>query len=95
MILRAVFWIGLVAVLMPHEPDLGFGRPGSVSFASGAVNWANDAAKAVNPETACEGRAALCEGAAVALDSFQHLAVQGLSDVKAQIEAQRHARGVH
>jgi len=23
-----MFWIGLVAFLMPHEPDLGFGRPG-------------------------------------------------------------------
>lgn len=28
MILRAIFWIGLVALLMPHEPDLGLGRPG-------------------------------------------------------------------
>ena len=28
MLLRAIFWIGLVAFLMPHEPDLGFGRPG-------------------------------------------------------------------
>ena len=27
MIIRAIFWIGLVAFLMPHEPDLGFGRP--------------------------------------------------------------------
>jgi len=29
MLLRAIFWIGLVAFLMPHEPDLGFGRPGT------------------------------------------------------------------
>lgn len=29
MIIRAIFWIGLVAFLMPHEPDLGFGRPGA------------------------------------------------------------------
>jgi hypothetical protein len=29
MIFRAIFWIGLVAFLMPHEPDLGFGRPGA------------------------------------------------------------------
>lgn len=28
MILRALFWISLVAILMPHEPDLGLGRPG-------------------------------------------------------------------
>lgn len=31
MIIRAVFWIGLVAFLMPQEPDLGFGRPGAGS----------------------------------------------------------------
>ena len=31
MIIRAIFWIGLVAFLMPHEPDLGFGRPGARS----------------------------------------------------------------
>ncbi len=29
MVLRALFWISLVAILMPHEPDLGLGRPGS------------------------------------------------------------------
>jgi hypothetical protein len=29
MILRAIFWIGLVAFLMPREPDLGFGPPGA------------------------------------------------------------------
>jgi len=29
MIFRAIFWIGLVALLMPHEPDLGYGRPGA------------------------------------------------------------------
>ena len=27
MIFRALFWIGLIALLMPHEPDLGLGRP--------------------------------------------------------------------
>lgn len=37
MIFRAIFWIGLVAFLMPHEPDLGFGRPGAhASNAPGA-----------------------------------------------------------
>ena len=27
MILRAVFWLALVAVLAPHQPDVGFGPP--------------------------------------------------------------------
>ena len=34
MLLRAVFWIGLVSLLMPHEPDLGFGRPGTATSAA-------------------------------------------------------------
>jgi len=29
MLFRAIFWIGVVAVLMPREPDLGLGRPGA------------------------------------------------------------------
>ncbi|HWU26322.1 MAG TPA: hypothetical protein VN154_07960 [Rhizomicrobium sp.] len=28
MILRALFWISLVAMMVPREPDLGLGRPG-------------------------------------------------------------------
>ena len=27
MIFRAIFWIGLVSLLAPREPDLGLGRP--------------------------------------------------------------------
>jgi len=33
MLFRAIFWIGLVAFLMPHEPDLGLGRPGAPAHA--------------------------------------------------------------
>src|SRR3954463_5052088 len=29
MIFRAVFWIGLVSLLAPHEADFGLGRPGA------------------------------------------------------------------
>jgi len=30
MLFRALFWIAVVAVLMPREPDLGLGKPGSM-----------------------------------------------------------------
>ncbi len=100
MILRAIFWIGLVAVLMPHEPDLGLGRPGSADFA-GAAAWVGSAVagNAVrdgigDPAKACAGREALCEGALSTLDSFQNFAVQSLSHVKAQIDAQQKARKI-
>jgi hypothetical protein len=29
LIIRAIFWVALVAFLMPHEPDLGYGKPGN------------------------------------------------------------------
>ena len=39
MIIRAIFWIGLVAFLMPHEPDLGFGRPGAHAAKTPGAHW--------------------------------------------------------
>jgi hypothetical protein len=33
MIFRALFWIGLVSLLMPHEPDLGLGHPAAGRWA--------------------------------------------------------------
>jgi hypothetical protein len=33
MILRAAFWITVVAVFIPHEPDVGYGRPDAPSVA--------------------------------------------------------------
>jgi hypothetical protein len=32
MILRAAFWIAVVALFIPREPDVGFGRPGTPSI---------------------------------------------------------------
>lgn len=33
MILRAAFWITVVAVFIPQEPDIGYGPPGAPSVA--------------------------------------------------------------
>jgi hypothetical protein len=33
MILRAAFWITVVAVFIPQEPDIGYGRPDAPSVA--------------------------------------------------------------
>ncbi len=33
MILRAAFWITVVAVFIPREPDIGYGRPDAPSVA--------------------------------------------------------------
>jgi hypothetical protein len=41
MIFRAIFWVGLVALLAPHEPDLGLGRPGAgISLPDTVKSWA-------------------------------------------------------
>jgi hypothetical protein len=91
MIFRAVFWIGLVSLLTPHEPDLGLGRPGAgtaqpspstiQSAASGLSRLGQDCG------SACAG----------GLLSVFHLNINssltaGLADVKAQIEQDRRAR---
>jgi len=49
MIFRAIFWIGLVALLAPHEPALGLGRPALPTI---AISWpAADPCK--SPHNAC------------------------------------------
>jgi hypothetical protein len=90
MLFRAIFWIGVVAVLMPHEPDLGLGRPGDVrAFLPGSDRQTS---------LSCRGYGETCASALGALDSFQSIAVRSLAQVKADIEedertaARRHFR---
>jgi hypothetical protein len=91
MIFRAIFWIGLVALLMPREPDLGFGRPGAgASLPSTVTSWA---AKGLSrPGNVCADQTAACAGASALLGSFQSDALRGLAEVKAEIDADRKAR---
>lgn len=91
MIFRAIFWIGLVALLMPREPDLGFGRPGAgTSLPSAMTSWA--ATGLSRPGNVCEDSRAACAGGLAPLASFQNDALRDLAEVKAQIEADRKAR---
>lgn len=98
MIFRAVFWIGLVSLLMPHEPNLGLGRPGAgtVRTSPPAVTSVPDGLSGVAGDCgfACAGGLGLLQrfgfapGGAVAAR---------LADVKAQIDADiaaRAARGL-
>jgi hypothetical protein len=91
MIFRAIFWIGLVALLMPREPDLGLGRPGAgASLPSTLTSWA--ATGLSRPGTVCADQTERCAGASTLLDSFQNDALRGLAEVKAEIDADRKAR---
>ncbi|HTC83540.1 MAG TPA: hypothetical protein VK683_04255 [Rhizomicrobium sp.] len=89
MIFRAVFWIGLVSLLAPHEPDLGLGPPGAGTALSSPAT-VHSAATGLSRSGADCGFA--CAGALLSvfhLNSNPEL-VKGLADVKAQIEqAQR------
>lgn len=96
MILRALFWITVVGVLMPHEPDLGLGRPGASAVSllpAPAAAWVKSTLGA--PQRACRDHAQSCETALNVMDSLQRAAVSGLAQVKADIEESRRARALH
>jgi hypothetical protein len=50
MLLRAAFWIGVVSVLMPHEPNLGYGSPSlGKTLSTKLSNWTGGKATAEAP----------------------------------------------
>jgi hypothetical protein len=91
MIFRAVFWIGLVALLMPQEPDLGFGRPGALDsqVAGDVADWAKSkiAPNLKNPENLCRYNADACAAGASVLDDVRAGTLRSLSNVKADLRA--------
>jgi hypothetical protein len=91
MIFRAVFWIGLVSLLTPHEPDLGLGRPGAGTLHPSPATILSSAASGLSQQktdcgSQCAGGLGLFH-----LDSAGIMA--GLQDVRAQIAADRARRG--
>jgi hypothetical protein len=93
MILRAVFWIGVVSLLAPHEPDLGLGHPGAGTMQPSPAMIPPVAAGLSRTGQDC---GSACAGG---LDFFSALHLNpaasvsaGLADVKAQIEADQRAR---
>lgn len=88
MLFRALFWISLVAILMPHEPDLGFGRPGT----GVALKDLQLPASLANPSQVCDGREQACGKVLGVVDWFQANALKSLAAVKAEIEEQQRAR---
>jgi hypothetical protein len=89
MLFRAVFWIGLVSLLMPHEPDLGFGRPGAAAAVAAAPAGIGSLIQSTAVQNACANQAATCAGGLSILDGFQSFAVRSLDEVRADIEAHR------
>jgi len=90
MIFRAVFWIGLVSLLAPHEPDLGLGRPGAGTLPPSPTTALSAASGLSRTDMSC-GPA--CAGGLGLLAAFERSSiVAGLADVKAQIAADKRAR---
>jgi len=78
MLFRALFWIGVVAVLMPREPDLGLGRPGS------SHTFVPDLGR--DADLNCRDYGKTCATALSFVDQFQTVAVKSLAQVKADLE---------
>ena len=90
MIFRAMFWIAVVAVLMPREPDLGLGRPGA---STGSV--LSKLTSLIEPgQSACVGHEVACAAAngVVPKINVPDFAASGLADVRAQFEEARRER---
>ncbi len=93
MIFRAAFWIGLVSLLTPHEPDLGLGRPGTGTSPLSPSTLLASASGLSRTDTEC---GAACAGSLgplsfLTLRSHGNVAV-GLADVRTQIADDRRAR---
>jgi hypothetical protein len=99
MILRAIFWIAVVAVLMPREPDLGLGRPGVNASSPSAVlaklTSLIEPAQAAEYDTACKSDPIACVAANTISVKVPDFAAGGLAGVKAQIEEAKRERAAH
>jgi len=90
MIFRAVFWIGLVSLLAPHEPDLGLGRPGAGTSNVSSATLKSAVESLSRTDQDCGS------GCAGGLGDFLHRVnpkvVKGLAEVKAEIAADQRAQ---
>jgi hypothetical protein len=81
MLFRALFWIGVVAVLMPREPDLGLPKSAR-AFLPGMKS---------ETDLDCRDYGKTCETTLNIVDAFQSVAVKSLARVKADIQADERA----
>jgi hypothetical protein len=90
MIIRAALFIGLVALLAPHEPDIGLGRPDIGAWlpsSTAILSSANLGLPHLGPLTGA-GSQALGETRLMSI----RIGGRGLSDVKSEIDAAVKAR---
>jgi hypothetical protein len=89
MLFRAAFWIAVVAVFMPREPDLGFGRPDATGLPLPKLaGWT----PVIAPGKICEGREAVCTGGLSLAADFRGALLSNLERVKADLRQSAQAR---
>jgi hypothetical protein len=89
MIFRALFWIAIVAVLMPKEPDLGLGRPGM----NGSTSLVSRITAMVGAgQSTCKTDPISCIGAAGMVGQVSALTGRTLADVKAELDQAKRDR---
>ncbi|HEY1836071.1 MAG: hypothetical protein WBQ17_09795 [Rhizomicrobium sp.] len=95
MLLRAAFWIGVVALLMPHEPNLGFGRPNAQWWPGAALSWMDTTIG--RPKEICQAgdtcKMVLQNDDAQTL--AQNFAARGISEARAEIEQAERERAAN
>ena len=89
MIVRAVLTIAIVALFIPHEPDLGFGRPGAGGNPPIQVSeWANLPAAA----RLCGNRQEACAAGLDLAGDLRNTILSNLDRVKAELKVSAQAR---
>jgi hypothetical protein len=89
MIFRAVCSIAFVAVFIPHEPDVGYGRPGAGGTPPIQMSeWATSPAAA----QICGDRQAACAGALDLAGDLRSTILSNLDRVKAELKDSKQAR---
>jgi hypothetical protein len=93
MIFRAIFWIGLVSLLAPHEPDLGLGRPGAGTSNVSSATLKSTVESLLRTDKDCGSGCAGGLGLAESLHlTVNRDVIRGLAEVKAEIAADQRER---
>jgi hypothetical protein len=94
MLLRAVFWIGVVSLLMPHEPNLGFGRPSAAWWPGAVLSWVDSTVG--TPSEICKAGNAcktVLQGVNSGQDFAQNFTGRSIADARAEIQQAERERG--
>ncbi len=91
MIFRAILSIAFVAVFIPHEPDVGLGRPGAGGILSPKMSeWAD--ANLPAAAQICGKRQEACAGGLALAGDLRNTILINLDRVKAELKQSEQAR---